>query len=261
MAVILGLVGSPRREQGFTHRAVSAVLQGAKEQGAQVQLEYLADWGLETCVDCGAPCFADATCARSESVSELTRLVNAADGLVIGAPVYVWQVNGLTHAFMDRYRRPGNAALARQPNGRPAVAVTVAGGTGTGIAGATRSLLDFLCLWGYRALEPVLVTRYNLAQALETARVRGGDLVKVTGTPRPFKGVAELLAYYDELQFSCTSHLDEMIWLAEQAMHLGHPNTNQIKQLCAEARAVRYSDPAIATEKAVRAFELGRGPL
>ncbi|NPV08993.1 MAG: flavodoxin family protein [Anaerolineae bacterium] len=260
MPAIVGLVGSPRREQGLTHRLVSAALEGARRSGASTRIEYLADWELAPCEDCGAPCFTDGICIRSPDPGELSSLVNEADGLVLGAPVYVWQANALTHVFMDRYRIPGRASLARQPNGRPALAIAVAGGTGTGISGAIRSLQDFLCLWGYRALDPIGATRYNLEQAIAAAREAGAELGRQADEPVPFANLAELLAHYDGLQFACHDHLEELIWLAEQAAGLGR-EPEEVKRLCAEARRLQAADRRAAAEVAVHAFELARGEL
>jgi len=261
MPVILGLVGSVRREKGLTHRVVEAAMQGARSVGAETRVECLADWEVEPCTDCGAPCFEDGVCVLSESVTELTKLVNEADGLVLGAPVYIWQANALTHAFMDRYRVPGNAALGRQPNGRPALAVAVAGGTGTGVSGALRSLLDFLCLWGYRPLEPIAATRYNIEEAVTAARKAGIELATQAENPEPFKDLAALLACYSALPLACHDHVDELVWLAEQAAHLGLGAPAEILGLCAEARQLKVTDPVGAAEKAVHAFELARGAV
>lgn len=258
---IVGLVGSPRRERGLTHRIVSAALEGAAEGGAETQLVYLADWPLLPCVHCGAQCFVDGRCSDSPDVNGLSDIVNAADAVVIGAPVYVWQVNGLTHAFMDRYRIPGGATLARRPNGRPALAIAVAGGTGTGVSGALRSLLDWLCLWGYRAVEPLPASRYNFRGSLEEARVRGRQLAAAAASPQPFTDLADLLVYYDGLRLSCQNHFDEMLWLAEQASTISDADAETAARLAEEARALRHSDPLGAARKAVEAFESVRGKL
>jgi len=261
MGSVIGLVGSPRKQQGYTHRLVRAVLDGAEALGARTRLEHLADWDLEACTACGRPCFSAGTCQISAAAAELTDVVNEHDALVIGAPVYVWQVNALTHAFMDRYRLPDNASLGRKPNGRAAVPVIVAGGTGTGVFGATRSMLDFLCLWSYRSLEPVLATRYNLEAAIETARGRGAELARAAEVSRPFSGVAELISYYDALRYGNLGRVDEMLWLARQARHLGYSHGGQIEALIEEAEAAIAADPPTAAAKAVQAFELARGPL
>jgi multimeric flavodoxin WrbA len=258
---VLGLLGSPRKEKGLTYAVVSAALEGASAAGAAVQLEFLVDWQVDACTDCGAPCFIDGVCVLSAPVSQLNELVNGASGLVIGAPVYCWQLNAITHAFMDKYRIPGPATLARRPNGRPALPIVVAGGTGTGVSGAVRSLLDFLCLWGYRSLEPVAATRYNLDRALAEARQKGERLAKAASQPEPFESLADLLAYYDGLAFSCRDRLAELLWLAETASHLSPTNSAEVERLCAEAERLRSEDRRLALEHAVHAFELVRGQL
>jgi multimeric flavodoxin WrbA len=261
MPAIVGVVGSPRREQGLTHEMVKAALAGAEAAGAQVSIRYLADWPLQHCVHCGAPCFAQGRCSRSPEANQLSAAIHAADALVLAAPVYCWQTDGLTHIFMDRFRIPGGSTLARTPNGKAALAVAVAGGTGTGVFASLRSLLDFLCLWGYRATDGLPVTRYNIEAMLRAAERAGRDLAEAARAPRPFADAAELLAYYDDPRFAYGSHIDEMIWLAEQAVTAGYSDEAEIRRLCAEARSLRTTDPRAAATRAVEAFEMARGKI
>ena len=105
------------------------------------------------------------------------------------------------------------------------------------------------------------MTRYNLEESLVVASESGAALGKAAEAPRPFGSLAELLSHYDGLKFACHDHVDEMIWLAEQAVRLGYSDSQEIRRLCAEAKAIRDSDCASAADKAVHAFELARGQL
>ncbi|MBC7292532.1 MAG: hypothetical protein H5T84_00250, partial [Thermoleophilia bacterium] len=78
--------------------------------------------------------------------------------------------------------------------------------------------------------------------------------------PVPFANLAELLAHYDGLQFACHDHVEELIWLAEQAAGLGR-EPEEVKRLCAEARRLQAADRRAAAEVAVHAFEMARGEL
>ena len=176
--------------------------------------------------------------------------------------MYAWHLSGLTHVFMDRYRIRGGATLARRPNGKPAIAVAVAGGTGTGVFGALRSLLNFYCLWSYRALDAIPVTRYNLEEALEQARVAGRALAEAAPTPRPFADAAELFTYYDDPRWRYGGHVEEMVWLAEHAVTLGYSEAAEVARLCREARALLGEERiGEAARLALQAFETARGKL
>jgi len=95
--------------------------------------------------------------------------VDAADAYVLGAPVYYLDVNGLTKDFMDVISMPNS-------NGRPALGIVMAGGTGKGLTSALKSIYYFF-FKGLRGIDPLQVSRFNFDQALEEAYGSGKRLV------------------------------------------------------------------------------------
>ena len=260
---ILGIVGSPRRDKGLTHETVSQVLAGAREAGAETQLLFLADGKPEYCIHCGHDCFKEGNCIQESAATERSQAIAAADGLVIGAPVYCWQPNALTACLFDKFRAPWQSWRTETTNnGRPALGIAVAGGSGTGVFPALQSIYSWLCIWRYRPLEPLPVTRFNRASALEQALAAGKHMA---ACPRkPYQGAWELMATYDSLVYLDYARTDEFRWLSEQiALGLeqrgdARDSLATIRDLRAEASAsLQNGDREKAVQQYIESYGLG----
>lgn len=223
---ILGIIGSPHKE-GLTNRLVQSALAGAREGGAETAALYAADFELGYCRACdGRPCWETMECQFGPEVRSVSEQVMAADGLVLAAPVYFWQVNALTACLMDRARLPGRLAVWTAGQGRPALGISMAGGTGTGLVAAVQSLYKYLQIYGFRALDPLPVARYNLEAAVEQARAQGRRLAGMQA--EPFADFGESMAYYDSLPFLRMGTLEEVHYLARLiAEHCPARDSNQ----------------------------------
>ena len=260
---VLGVIGSPRGERGRSYEIVQHVLQGAAQAGAETDMLLLIDDEPEYCIHCGHGCFNDGECIQKESATARSRQVSAADALVVCAPVYCWQPSGLTVAFFDKLRLASGPWSRGNQNGRPALGIAVAGGTGTGVFTALQSVYAWLCLWQYRPLDPLPVTRFNYDAVLSQAPSLGRTLAE-----RPAQGhdgIADLLLAYDRLPYMDQGRVDEFRWLAEQiAAGLdrrgGDPDAaRQIWQILAEgATYAEAGDEENAAEHYVRAYLTGR---
>ncbi len=211
---ILGLVGSPRKEKGRTYEVVSRVLEGAAEKQAEVELIFLADKNLEPCIHCDFDCFSELQCKQNKGSKVFFEQIGEADGLVLGAPVYIWQSNSLTISFIEKMRLRCGPWDRDIDNHRSALGIAVAGGTGTGVFPALKSLYAFFNLWKFNPLKPLPVTRFNFNSALRTAEENGKKMGnnKIKNISR----TAEIMAYYDELKFLNYTGMDEFRWLAEK---------------------------------------------
>jgi multimeric flavodoxin WrbA len=209
---VLGIVGSPRRDRGLTHEVVSRILAGAEKADAQTEMLYLADENPVPCVHCGHPCFSDGVCAKEDTATDRSMRIESFDAIILGAPVYCWQPNALTCALFDKFRLTSGAWSRGPANGRYALGVAVAGGTGTGVFPALQSIYSWLCIWQYVPLKPLPVTRFNYQRALQEAPELGSELANAK--QEPFRETADLMVAYDELPFMSYSHVDEFHWLA-----------------------------------------------
>ena len=212
---VLGIVGSPRKERGRTDELVKSALEGAKSVGADTEVMYLADRDPKPCVHCGGGCFGDAECKTERDATLRSREVYKADALVLGAPVYIWQINGLTAAFIDKLRLADARPPCRTSNARPALGIAVAGGTGTGLIAAVQSLYKFFCLWGFYAIDPLPVSRHNFDKAMESANEGGAKLAQLCSEKRAFNNIGDCLTHYASLPFLDYDTVDEFLYLSQ----------------------------------------------
>ena len=98
---ILGINGSPRGERSATLKLISAVLEGAKENGADVDVVNLIDLDIRFKNACSA-CFQEGKCTDDDDFPALYTKIKAADGLVLGSPVYIDQLTGQMKLLIDR---------------------------------------------------------------------------------------------------------------------------------------------------------------
>ncbi len=109
---LLGISGSPKKKNSNTTQMVAAALEGASRlAGVEVELVELAGLTIEHCNGCRAcrkkkvpycPVFDD-------DMNALCPKLMAADGILLGSPVYFASVTSITKAFMDRTTCLGGA--------------------------------------------------------------------------------------------------------------------------------------------------------
>jgi len=97
---VLGLIGSPR-ENGNTSTLVHTILEGASENGAETKLYYLSKMNLNPCRGCMA-CGSEGKCIIDDDMQKLYEEIRAADAIVLGSPIYMWEVTTQTKTIIDR---------------------------------------------------------------------------------------------------------------------------------------------------------------
>ena len=97
---ILGLEGSSR-EDGNTEKLVKTILESAKENGAEVNFYKLIKMNISICLGC-FNCRETGTCVTDDDMKFLLEEIQTSDVIILGSPVYMWQVSGQTKLFMDR---------------------------------------------------------------------------------------------------------------------------------------------------------------
>lgn len=98
---ILGICASPRGSKSTTLRLVQALLNGAKEAGAEVELVDVCDLDIKFCNACQA-CFKTGVCVHKDDFQGLYDKILAANGLVWGAPNYFRSVTAQMKTLIDR---------------------------------------------------------------------------------------------------------------------------------------------------------------
>lgn len=98
---ILGIVGSGR-EGGNTEILVNEALLAAKDAGAdELKIIKLANKKIDPCDGCES-CAITGNCRINDDMQQLYQEILDADGIILGSPVYFWNMSGQTKIFIDR---------------------------------------------------------------------------------------------------------------------------------------------------------------
>ena len=100
MAKVLLLNGSPRAN-GCTGRALEEMIRTFTEEGIETELIHVGNKDIRGCIACNT-CQKRGKCVFDDLVNAIAPKFEAADGLVIGSPVYYASPNGTIISLMDR---------------------------------------------------------------------------------------------------------------------------------------------------------------
>ena len=241
---VLGIVGSPHKD-GRTSKLVTRAIEGSKEVGAETGIIYLIDYDI--------PQWSE---DHKKAPGELSEIVDKADAYVLGAPVYYLDINGLTKDFMDVVSMPNC-------NGKPALGIAMAGGTGKGLTSALKSIYYFFFCKGLRGINPLPVSRFNYDKASKEAYDSGKLLVELER--KPFKDtriewdLTERISYHYGLRFMNYDVVDEILLLADQLIEISvekGTNIEKAKMEYQKAKKLIYQGRKDKSIKhAVKAYE------
>ena len=198
--MILGVVGSPRKG-GLTDQLVTKALEGVELAGVKFKKIYLVDYNI--------PFYRE----QARCPEELNKLCEGADGLVIGAPVYYGDINGLTKDFMD-------TVGISNANGKYGLGISIAGGTGKGLCLAVQSIYSFFYHRQIRGIDPTPVSRFNFQKALERLYISGKKLAELSREKKPFENLWDRIEHYEKLEYLNYTFLDEILLLASQLLEI-----------------------------------------
>jgi len=100
MAKVLLLNGSPRAN-GCTAEALKEMISVFEAEGVETELIHVGNKDIRGCISCGT-CMKAGKCVFDDLVNETAAKFEAADGLVVGSPVYYASPNGTILSFLDR---------------------------------------------------------------------------------------------------------------------------------------------------------------
>lgn len=102
---VVAIVGSYRKG-GTVDNAVAAILEGARERGAETRTIYLTETHLEFCQNCRrctqAPGAQRGQCVQRDDLQSILDEIDAADAIVLGSPVNYWNLTAIFRRFMER---------------------------------------------------------------------------------------------------------------------------------------------------------------
>ena len=111
---VLLINGSPHKK-GCTYTALSEVAGQLEKNGIGSNIVHIGSKPIRGCIACGA-CRETGLCVFDDApVNECSGLLKAADGLIVGSPVYYAAPNGALCAFLDRLFYMKSGAYAYKP--------------------------------------------------------------------------------------------------------------------------------------------------
>ena len=97
---VLLVNGSPHAK-GNTAIALEEMRKVFEAEGVETTLLHIGNKAVRGCIACGS-CREKGKCVFDDAVNEAAPLFEAADGLVVGTPVYYASANATAIAFLDR---------------------------------------------------------------------------------------------------------------------------------------------------------------
>jgi len=134
---ILALIGSPRNEDSWTYKNIRLIEAKMNAiQPTEVEYVFVQKVGVPFCDGClSCVRVGEESCPEYASIGPVAAKMDAADGLILGAPVHTFNVTGLMKNFVEYFMYKRN-----RPSffGKKAVVTTTASG------GGHKIVLDFL---------------------------------------------------------------------------------------------------------------------
>lgn len=97
---VLLINGSPHAK-GCTHTALDVIADALKQEGVKAEIVHVGNQPVRGCIGCYR-CKETGKCVFDDIVNEVATKFEAADGLVIGSPVYYASAAGGLISFLDR---------------------------------------------------------------------------------------------------------------------------------------------------------------
>jgi multimeric flavodoxin WrbA len=98
--IVLGITGSPRKN-GNTELLMKEALKAAEMEGCDTETFRISEKQVSPCDACHT-CFETGKCKVGDDMQELYGMLERADGIIIGSPVYFGSVSAQAKAVMDR---------------------------------------------------------------------------------------------------------------------------------------------------------------
>ena len=109
------LNGSPHKN-GCTNRALEEIAATLAEEGIESEILWIGHDAVHGCQACGG-CTrkGEGRCIFDDVANEINAAFEAADGIIVGSPVYYAGMNGALHAALDRVYYSNSKSMAHKP--------------------------------------------------------------------------------------------------------------------------------------------------
>lgn len=198
---IIGINSSPRGKDSQTLQLVKNVLKGAESAGATIELVDVCELDIKYCIACSV-CYQKGECIHKDDFKALFTKMLESDGIVLGSPVYIYQVTAQLKALMDRM---SDAIHCQKLTGKYGCSVSTAGGSG--LDEVNGFMNNFLGICGALTTGSVGAIAGHDPKAMESASKdafdMGIDLVSAIKEGRSYPeqeaALAERSAFFGEL--------------------------------------------------------------
>lgn len=173
----LAIQSSPNVD-GLTCSLALAVLKGVKGAGGETELIHLNEMDVKTCIACdrGWGQCRNGDCILEDDFESIRRKIGEADAFVFATPVYFGDLSESAKAFLDRLRRCEAFSGRGTCEGKNAIGIASAGGSGNGAAKALYNLEGYLRRVGFDVFDLVPVTKFSKDHKLMMLEAAGGRI-------------------------------------------------------------------------------------
>lgn len=185
------MISGSRNRKGRTARAIKALRQGISTAGGSSETIFLPEFQLERCRQCDDDgwglCRREGRCVIEDDFDSILAKMKTADGIVVASPVYFGDLSESMKAFLDRLRRisfsgvtaagPPRARFLPVTQGKPAVGLCYAGGSGNGTTSCCANMERTLQTCGFDVVDMIPARRQNLEAKLPMLELEGKWLV------------------------------------------------------------------------------------
>lgn len=183
MSKVIAFMGSPRKN-GYTAQLIEYVLNGARDEGAEIVIYRLNDEGIKGCQGCFY-CREHADCATKDKLYPMYEDIKTADGIIAGLPIYFGDVSGQAKLWLNRLYPMLDVHFSPRYPGKKIVSVYAQANTNPELfQDAITKTNDYFKLCGWNLLDTFLIygdvsPNYALPQELiDQAYIAGKQLAQ-----------------------------------------------------------------------------------
>ncbi len=164
---VLVVVGSPRRG-GNTDIVLGNMADVFEGRGFEVNKVYLNEIGMRGCQGCMSCKKTAERCVQQDGMTPVYDLIQSSDPVLMGAPVYLWDVAGQFKLFVDRcFAFWERSYRGRIRPGKTAVLVTVLGQDNFKLGSSvSEKYVSLFRSFGFSRVEPLVLPGVNSRGAM-----------------------------------------------------------------------------------------------
>jgi len=173
----LAIQSSPNID-GLTSSLAQAVLKGVEAEGGETELIHLNRRDIKPCIACdqGWGKCREGDCILEDEFDAIRQKIWDADAFVFATPVYWHGLSESAKRFLDRLRRCETFSGRDTCEGKKAIGISSAGGSGHGAVRSLYNLEDNLRRVGFNIFDLVPVTQFSKNHKLPMLEVAGRRL-------------------------------------------------------------------------------------